>query len=99
METEVLHQWQSSCGQLKLDLTEDQMRLIARPGPNETAVAIVTSYKDVKLQLNRMDIAVMRQWLVSCGMDDVAVLEDFEVHRNVVWLAAWDIYDDIQRGS
>lgn len=82
----------------EIELTKAQVTSVCTSGSNDAAVEILINVPKVRRQLNKIDPDAIRAELREYGAwDDDELADDDENRRRIIWLAAWNIYDDLAR--
>lgn len=78
-----------------IDLEQDAIDAIARPGPNDADVAHVAGLDYVKAQTDKIPPETLRRHLTEYGAwDDAELADHVQNVRRLIWLAAWDAFEE-----
>jgi hypothetical protein len=87
--------WTSSSGEIELQIPRRSVKLICQSGQNDAAVEDLRLRPMMRDQLFKIDSQVLGKVLKEQGDWDTEELADrVENERRVLWIAAWDIFEN-----
>lgn len=94
------HWWASGCGRIELRVPQAVLDDVCHPGPNDAAVLVASQQADLRDQLENLNPLTVRSVLRDYGAWDEQELQDHKQNiQRLLWIAAWDLFDETGAGD
>lgn len=88
--------WSTSSGRIELRIAIEDVRQIARSGDNEADVIEVSKRPYMAKQLTKIKPEVLAEELREYGgWDDDKLNDNAQNLQRILWIAAWDVFEEM----